>query len=117
MQLARLAALLCLLAACYDTPAPACAFSCGQEGACPDGYSCRADSWCKRDDLADEFTCPGRMSPDGSPTLADSSVADSSPDDAALPDSSPGDPPDAADFDAPPPDASSLPDAMSISGD
>ncbi len=25
---------------CYDTPKPACAFACGRDGSCPDGYGC-----------------------------------------------------------------------------
>lgn len=94
----NLAALLCLLA-CYDTPAPPCAFSCARNGECPDGYACRSDNWCKRADLADDFTCLPRLTPDAAP-VPDASV----------------DPPDAAPFDASPPDAST-PDAMSISGD
>jgi hypothetical protein len=44
--------------ACYDTPRPECAFSCGPEGDCPEGYTCRPDSWCKRAGVDDRFSCP-----------------------------------------------------------
>ena len=44
-------------AGCYDTPRPSCAFLCGTDQACPGGYTCAADGWCKRDDLPATFTC------------------------------------------------------------
>lgn len=43
--------------ACFDKPEPACALLCGGDGSCPDGYSCRGDGWCKRDDVADDLVC------------------------------------------------------------
>lgn len=100
---ARLLALAALaaLAACYETPRPPCAFSCGRSGDCPGGYSCRADDWCKRDDLADDYACaPPR--PDAAPPAPDAS-----------PDGDGGEIADAALFDAPPPDAASA-DASSL---
>ena len=46
------------LAGCYKTPDRECAFACefGGSELCPDGYTCRADNLCKRDDVADSFT-------------------------------------------------------------
>ena len=41
-------AAVALTSGCYDTPKPTCAFLCGDDGACPDGYSCAGDGWCKR---------------------------------------------------------------------
>jgi hypothetical protein len=32
-----------LLASCYSTPQPPCAFRCGASGACPDDYACSSD--------------------------------------------------------------------------
>jgi hypothetical protein len=37
-----------LFASCYQTPRPACAFLCGEDGACPDGYECGGDNRCHR---------------------------------------------------------------------
>lgn len=73
------AALLLLLAlgACYDTPRPDCAFECGPDGACPEGYSCQdVTGWCKLDDAPEALEC--------SPSLveADEDV------DAGMPDAS-----------------------------
>lgn len=100
-----------LLGACFDKPAPACAFWCGTQGACPDGYRCAADEWCKREDVPESHACgPGPT--DAAP--ADAGPADASPDagdagagpvdaalaDAALPDAVP-----VPAIDAAPPDA------------
>jgi len=102
-RLSLLAALLYpALAGCYDTPRPACAFTCAGDGDCPGGYSCRADTWCKLDDVADDYTC-GPAFPDAA-APADASLAD-----APLPDSST----DAAPADASAGDASAAEDATS----
>ncbi len=68
------------LAGCYKTPDRECAFACefGGSELCPDGYTCRADNLCKRDDVADSFACPD-ISVDASPTV-------DAPTDAADPD-------------------------------
>ena len=59
-----LAALVAFGAAgCFDTPTPECAFACGPGGDCPDGYRCAPDNLCKRDDVDDEFDCPGIDAP------------------------------------------------------
>jgi hypothetical protein len=34
--------------ACFNPNQPACAFSCADAGACPDGYTCGADKFCHR---------------------------------------------------------------------
>lgn len=74
------------LAACYETPTPACAFACSQDGDCPGGYSCRADDWCKRDDIDDDFVC-GPPAPDAAALPPDAAPdADAVDVDAALPD-------------------------------
>lgn len=39
----KLLGLLAVVAGCYQTPSPPCAFLCGTGGACPDGYSCSTD--------------------------------------------------------------------------
>lgn len=86
MQGARLLLLLAplaliLLAGCYETPLPECAFSCSQSGDCPSGYSCRADDWCKRDDVDDEFLCAPAQ-PDA--TSPDAAATDAAPPDGAV---------------------------------
>lgn len=85
--LGLLFALALALPACYETPAPACAFLCGQGGACPDGYTCRADAWCRRQDVSDQTVCALPLS-------------DAAPPDASLPDAAP--------IDAAPIDAATL---------
>ncbi len=48
--------------ACYDTPRPACAFLCGTDSSCPDGYFCATDGWCKSNGTADGLVCePGAV--------------------------------------------------------
>ena len=52
--------LLCALlaSACYETPRPDCAFECGPEASCPEGYSCQAETgWCKLDDAPESLEC------------------------------------------------------------
>jgi len=98
--------------ACFDKPKPECAFLCGAGDACPDGYSCRSDSWCKRTDVADDYVCmPGTadaaVSIDGA---AGDAGPDATPADAA-PDAAPGTPDARPTPDALPPDA--MIDAMS----
>jgi hypothetical protein len=83
MRLALLVPPLLLTAACYETPRPPCAFSCGDADDCPTGYTCRADSWCKRDDVTDDYVC---AVPDAAPP--DDGSVDGSPD-AAAPDDAP----------------------------
>jgi len=106
MQLALAILLLAspiALAGCYETPQPACAFTCGQGDDCPDGYSCRADTWCKRDDVTDDHVCaPPR--PDAAGTTADAAPPDATPADATPPDAGQPD----AGPDSAPPDASEL---------
>ncbi|WP_428268073.1 hypothetical protein [Haliangium sp.] len=91
-----MAAALCLLAGgCFDAPTPACNFLCGADQACPDGYRCATDGWCKRTDIADDYVCDDTVTPDAAPP-------DAAPPDAAPPDA---EPPDAELPDAMPPDA------------
>jgi hypothetical protein len=71
-----------LAAGCYETPRPECAFHCGPEGDCPEGYGCQSDGWCKRVDVPDDFECAPPV-PDAAP------IPDAGPDagvDAAVPD-------------------------------
>ena len=73
--------LLCavmLASACYDTPRPDCAFECGPDEACPEGYTCEAESgWCKLDTAPESLECGPSLveedEPDGGP---DASVPD-----------------------------------------
>lgn len=77
MRAVLLASTLFVLAAgCFSKPQPECAFLCGDGDACPDGYSCRADGWCKLASVADGFDC-GDLPADASPP----------PDEAPTPDS------------------------------
>lgn len=71
MRVAPAAVLIALaaLAGCYDTPRPACAFLCGSDNACPSGYTCASDGWCKRDDVGGDYTC-GPALPDAAPADA-----------------------------------------------
>jgi hypothetical protein len=49
---------LFLAPACYDTPRPVCAFECGPDEGCPEGYTCEAESgWCKLDDAPASAEC------------------------------------------------------------
>jgi|GEM_PF-3467617 len=34
------------LSACFSPDQPLCTFTCGENGACPDDYECRADNFC-----------------------------------------------------------------------
>lgn len=77
---------------CYDAPRPSCAFLCTGNTACPEGYTCAADGWCKRDDVAPTFACET--------VTVDAAVADAPDVDAAI---------DAPDVDAP--DVDAAPDA------
>ncbi len=47
-----------LLTGCYDTPRPTCGFTCGANGACPDGYSCNGFGRCQVTSAAED-ECPG----------------------------------------------------------
>lgn len=96
-----LAALLAtpLAAGCYETPQPACAFYCGADNACPDGYRCAGDGWCKRMDVDEGFAC-GVVLADAAPV--DATLVDADTDQDALP------PADASPVDAVPADASLL---------
>jgi hypothetical protein len=103
---------------CFDRPKPECAFLCGADNACPDGYSCAADNWCKRTDVSPTFDCTGGVvdanTTDAPPTPDAPITPDAAPADAATgPDAMPPDamPPDAMPPDAMPPDAMP-PDAM-----
>jgi hypothetical protein len=66
-----------LAAACYDTPRPECAFQCGPDADCPDGYACRPDNWCKRADVPDDFQC--------APPVPDAATIPDAGPDAAVP--------------------------------
>jgi hypothetical protein len=51
--------LLCavlLASACYDTPRPDCAFLCGPDDECPEGYSCD-EGYCKKDTAPESLEC------------------------------------------------------------
>lgn len=98
-----------LLGACFDKPAPACAFWCGVQSACPDGYRCATDQWCKREDVPDTYECGPGPTEDAAPAPADASLIDASLIDASPIDAAPPDSP----LDARPPDAS-LPDAAPV---
>ena len=72
----RLLLTLTLLAsACYETPRPDCAFLCGPDEECPQGYSCD-DGYCKKDDAPESLEC-------GDPLLDAAPVEEA---DAATPD-------------------------------
>lgn len=112
------------LAGCYETPQPECAFYCGADNACPDGYRCAGDGWCKRMDVDEGFACgvvpSDAGTADAAPidaTTADAAVIDATPVDAAPVDGAPADaepgdtdaqPADAAPADATPANAAQL---------
>ncbi|MEZ4399437.1 MAG: choice-of-anchor D domain-containing protein [Kofleriaceae bacterium] len=57
-----MATLLGAAGACYAPPRPDCAFLCGSDGSCGDGYYCAPDGWCKRDGVAPTLVCePGSV--------------------------------------------------------
>lgn len=70
------------LLACYSTPTPACAFVCGDDNSCPDGYSCAGDGWCKRNGAPENTMCGPQRPPDGAPP-ADAPMNDALTSDAA----------------------------------
>jgi hypothetical protein len=83
---ARLLAAAAMLAAgCFDTPEPACAFACGDDGACPAAYRCASDGWCKRADLDSDYAC-GASLLDAAPADAGSAQPDTEPSGARAPD-------------------------------
>lgn len=63
---------------CFSTPTPNCAYLCGTEGQCPDGYFCATDGACKREGLVDGFDCGFRAPPDAGLPI------DAAPADAAI---------------------------------
>ena len=106
-------AIALLLAGCYETPKPACAFLCGTGGACPDGYACSTDD--NRCHLMESggalARCPDKLIDAAravdSAAAADANGPDATPLDAMPLDAHPLDamPLDAMPLDAPPPDA------------
>ncbi|MCG8420671.1 MAG: hypothetical protein MJE77_22355 [Proteobacteria bacterium] len=97
VRMAVIAALWLALAGCYETPKPACSFSCvDNNGACPEGYRCADDGWCKRDDVAADLDCGDNLRIDAAPPV--DAPVDAPPVDAP--------PVDAPPVDAPPVDAS-----------
>lgn len=121
LLLAGLVAGSAVLHGCFDRPKPACAFWCGDDGSCPDGYRCATDQWCKRNDIFDDFECGPGPAPgdiDASPDDVDAAPGglDAAPGgDAAPADAAPADagPPDAGAPDAGAPDAAA-PDANTV---
>lgn len=86
-----------LVAGCYETPQPVCAFLCGTGDACPDGYDCAPDGFCKRNDVDPNMQCPGvdiaidasdvdAPAADADTTDADPGAPDADTTDAAIPD-------------------------------
>jgi len=61
-RLLSVLAALCL-AACFETPKPACIFLCGEGGVCPSGYECGSDdNRCHRVDSGGELAeCPDEL--------------------------------------------------------
>jgi pentapeptide MXKDX repeat protein len=125
-SLAGLAVLVGLLGtSCYDTPRPACGFTCGSGGACPDDYVCGEGNRCRLPSVPDSQCVESQSG--GGDAISDAGVdarpvdarpVDAMPPDAMPPDATTGDamPPDAMTVDAMPPDAmppdAALPDAM-----
>ena len=70
------------IAACFSKPTPDCAYLCGTEGQCPDGYFCATDGACKREGLLDNFECGFQGPPDAS--LPFDAAIDGPPIDAAI---------------------------------
>ena len=131
---AGLALAVTLTAGCFEAPRPECAFLCGQNDTCPEGYTCRGDGWCKREGVADDLDC-GQVAVDAGDAavlvaavdaapvdagqndagqddagLDDAGLDDAGPDDAGLDDAGLDDagPDDAG----PPSDAQPAPDAL-----
>lgn len=79
MRRVLLACALLLAPACYETPRPDCAFLCGPDEECPEGYSCE-EGYCKKDTAPESLEC-------GDPLVDASGAeeADAGPD-AATPD-------------------------------
>lgn len=51
------------LGGCFKVDSPVCAYSCGDNGECPDNYVCNAsDGYCHRKDYTGE--CPYSEGPD-----------------------------------------------------
>ena len=94
----RLLCALALLAGCYKTPQPPCAFLCGPSGECPVGYSCADDGQCRL--IGSGAECEPLPSADAL-IIPDADIPDGFPD-ATEP------------LDAIPPDAADEPDAMDV---
>lgn len=72
-----------LITSCFKKPTPDCAFLCGADQSCPDGYFCATDGACKRDGLPDTFDCGFVAPPDASPPSDAGADAPDTPADAA----------------------------------
>jgi hypothetical protein len=85
----RLLALLLVVAGCYRTPSPPCAFLCGPDDSCPVGYECRGDNRCHNvmGGECDELPMPDALIIDAGPPDAPVDAAEELPDAAEeLPD-------------------------------
>ena len=93
----RLLAILVVVAGCYRTPSPPCAFLCGADNACPMGYECGGDNRCHNvmGGECDELPMP------------DARIIDAGPPDAPIGEPDAAEDPDAAEEipDAAEPDA------------
>ena len=87
---------LVLCAGCFEPRKPACAFLCGDDSACPEGYVCGGDERCHLVTPTGLAACEDTLPPDGMPP--DTTSADGMPD--GTPDGSVD-----ASFDASSPDA------------
>jgi hypothetical protein len=88
----RLAIVFALAAtSCFSPDQPVCAYACGDNGACPDNYECRSDSFCHKIGTTEACPFPDASAP---PDLAGADLAGldmSIPIDMAVPDMSMGD--------------------------
>ncbi|HVK77660.1 MAG TPA: hypothetical protein VM734_30355, partial [Kofleriaceae bacterium] len=67
-----------LMTGCFKSPSPECSFACDPAGAalCPDDYTCRPDGLCKREGVADDFSCPNVDRDETDATVADAAMID-----------------------------------------
>jgi hypothetical protein len=88
----RILPFVLVLAGCYQTPKPACAFLCGADDACPDGYQCSDDdNRCHLVEAGGGLAACTDSLPDDAATTIDAPVSepDATPLDAASADAFP----------------------------
>jgi hypothetical protein len=63
-RLVLLAASALALAGCFTPSMPQCSYACGDNGACPEGYTCAPEGYCKLEGFTGACPYPDASVPD-----------------------------------------------------